>query len=317
MADYNKEEFLTSVQVLEGKEYSEEQRSRFLERQEILRTEMNSRAKEALRTIWGNPQKLSDLLGVMERFSREGTTLGEGFDNALCIYQKFGTSATCLISSLDTEENGWLKKKGTTAVNILIKEKSKKQTYRTVIKAFDISQMQDENIPGFKAIGQSSATPQQLMKAITAMQKHWNFRATHSKEVADSIFVPGENGSPAQLILSDSLGADKQRLVQETAYCFSHLVMSFKQGYATNPETDFVARCSADFICRRYGYQSRLVESFPESVRTIGQFKELLSSVNTTAKTSANLLDELSNVDRNLNKQKATEPPSKGVEVSI
>lgn len=317
MAEYNKEEFLTSVQVLEGKEFSEEQRSRFLERQEKLKAEMNTRAQEAMRTVWKNPQKLSDLLGVMEHFSREGTKFGDGFDNALCIYQKFGTSATCLIPSLDTEENHWFKQKGTTAVNILIREKGEKKSYRTVIKAFDISQMQEENIPGFKAIGQSSATPQQLMKAITAMQHHWNFRATHSKEIVDSVFVPSENGEPAQLILSDSLGADKQRLVQETAYCFSHLVMSFKQGYAANPETDFIARCSADFVCRRYGYQPRLVEAFPESVKTIGQFKELLSAVNTTAKTSAHMLSELLDVDRSRHKQKAAEPTSKGKEVSI
>lgn len=291
------EDNITARQLYEGG-VPEDVKNKFIERQAELRKDMLDRSNAAMQSIWHDPSKLSELIGVMEHFSREGTKLGGGFDNALCIYQKYGTTATQLISNTEIEGLNIYKKQGTQAISISISEEGKQmQRYRTIIKAFDISQLQESQM--LESVIDIPAPPKaslaEIIKAIVAMERHWNFETAHSTKLDSSAFVPREADKPAQLIISDKLGAEPQRLMQEVCYCFSHLVMTFQQGYTVSPETEFIARCSADFLCKRYGFEARVLkkEDFPGEIQTLSQGKELLSTANRIAKTSANLLKEL------------------------
>lgn len=275
------EDGLTAAEVYENGKVTDDQKSHFQERQKMLLEEMTTQINDAIQSTWNNPEHFSELLSVMEHFSRSEDQLGRGAENALLIYRKFGTDATYLIPSLETEEKGWWKWKGTKAVNVFHFEQGQKGTYRTAIRAFDMSQMQDD-VPRFSPPPPSRVSLQTMVKSIQSASRGYNFVTKHSEELADSAFVPSNDGEPAQLIVSNRLS--EREFKQEALYCFAHLTMSLQEGYMLNPETDFIARCSANILCRRYGFDPKTVGIFPQSVQKTGEVKELLSRVEKTVR---------------------------------
>lgn len=295
------EDSYTAAKVYEGS-VTEEERSRFQERQKMLLEEMTPQINEAIQSTWNNPGHFLEFLHVMEHFSRGNDQLGRGAENALLIYRKFGASATYLISSLETEEKDWWKKSGTKAVNVFLYEQGKNNSYRTAIRAFDLSQMQDK-LP-LAPPPKSRVNLQTLVKSILSASRGYHFVTKHSAEITESVFVPSENGEPAQLIVPSNLS--EAEFKQETLYCFTQFTLSLQEGYTVNPETDFIARCAANILCIRYGFAPKPVSMFPQSVQKTGQVKELLSRIEQTSATAAHFLQEL--ISRQVQREPLQQP---------
>lgn len=233
------------------------------ERQEDLESQMKPAMEEAIKTVWKHPDKFSELLGVMEQFSRAPGQLGTGAENALLLYRKFGTRATHLVLSAATEENRWWKKKGSTAVNVYQYRSTAGKDFQTAVKAFDVSQLQEPSVAGTPPLD-SPMPLKTMMDAMLQTAKGLNFVTERSSVLRGSGFVPAEDGKPARLILSKLLNQTEVR--QESLYLYTLLHLSHGEGFSMNPETYFTARCAANILCKRYGGAPKELTAFPESM---------------------------------------------------
>lgn len=311
MPKYN-ENNITEKQIFENKDIPDDIHQKYLERQKMLKAEMQEDMIAAIDGCWYNPERRSELIGICEKFSRKANQLGTGVDNALCIAARLGKSASCLVSSLETTQKEWRKKLGVKAVTVLQFESTKNGTYQTAIRAFDISQLEgwvlDNN--RFDAPPHKMATAKEIVLAVNLMQDAWDFKAYYNTEGKPSEFIPRDGDEPAKLVLSNNL--TEQEIVQDVAYLFSHLIMSHQPDYQYTPETDFSARVSADFICQRYGFAPKLVGDPPKSISTKSQAKEFLTAAIHKAQNSAAWLDQV--ITRYREREQVRAQPEESVE---
>lgn len=305
---------LTERDIMENNRLSDEVKDKYKARQEELKDEMREDIASTIDKVWNNGERRSELIGILEHFNRKQNQLGTGLENALCIYARLGTKASYIVPSIDTETNDWWKKKGTKAISIFQFEPTKNGVYQTAIRAFDISQLVDEvsKQNHFDIPKPSEATAQELLGSISLMRDAWGYQTIRDFNCKCSEFVPPQDGDKAKLVLSANL--NEKQLVQEATYLFAHLVMSYQEGYVYNPETIFTARIASDYICRRYGYEPKIVDAPPDSISTKSQAKEFLTAAARTAEQSSAWLKEVLSKYREREQMLAAQQNEKGAE---
>lgn len=292
MPDLEELEQYTARDAFEGRlDYN--QRERFEARQQQLATELAPEMESATAYAWSSPEHFSEVLTVMEYFGRKPGQLGVGAENALLLYQKFGLRAKFLIESRETTERGLYKQAGSFATLLYKYDKGKVRTYRTIIKAFDISQL--KNPPAMQEPPVLPTPLSSFIHAVNIAQKAEGFVTTYDSNWTHAGFSPAadDESQPPYLVVPAEL--DEQEFRREAMYCFTLYEMSKKEGFSQNPETQFIARCAANIACMRFGWEPAPIRTLPTSVNNPGEKRSLLNRVYNTSDSTLKRLNALIN----------------------
>lgn len=269
----NQLEQLTTKDAFEGR-LNYDRRAAFEEYQRNLAKELEPELEDATNYAWSSPEHLMNVLRLMEQFSRVPGQLGTGAENALLLYQKFQQNAKKLMENRVTVELNLYKKEGTRAILLYKYNSGKVKTYRTIVKAFDVSQLKDP--PAFQEPPVQHTPLVTFLSAVAKAQQDEGFITTYDSNWTHSTVIPAIDGEqPAHLVLPAELSEEEFKC--EAMYCFTLYEMSKKEGFAMNPEAEFIARCAANIACLRFGWQPSLLRALPQSVDKPGEKRSLLN----------------------------------------
>lgn len=236
-------------------------------------------ADKGYTTIWRNESAYKDVLGIMERFSRENGSRGAGAVNAVLIYSS-KPDATYFLNFNEWGSKGCYVKKGSAHSELFVQTASKKDAskkYTNVENLFDISQVA---LPkGFHL--EIDSEPVELEMLLSAISSNDDYGIEYDSELPDgydSLYIP----QTRTILLREGPGLEHQAfsILMELGH---HNLARSGKAYERSPDNEFAAYSSAYILACRYGLPTENVKfpanDFPEDIKTPGEIKEHLSAV--------------------------------------